>query len=72
MGEKGDVGASWGGYSASAGLGGIVSDNGVAKGGLHASAGTPDGHVAAAGLGGSAGGKKNMKLNTADSIVMGA
>lgn len=58
MGDKGEVGASWGGYSASAGLGGIVSGIGGAKGGLHASAATPDGHVAAAGLGGSAGGNK--------------
>lgn len=57
MSDKGEVGASWGGYSASAGLGGILSGNGGAKGGLHAEAGTPGGHFAGAGLGGVVGGK---------------
>ncbi|KAK6624914.1 hypothetical protein RUM44_011778 [Polyplax serrata] len=52
IGKDGTVGASFGGYSASAGLGGIVG-NGGTKGNLHAEAGTPHGHYAAAGLGGS-------------------
>lgn len=46
------VSASWGGYSASAGLGG---EAGGAKGGLYAAADSPHGK-AAAGLGGSVGG----------------
>lgn len=51
MGKDGTVGASFGGYSASAGLGGIIGDS-KAKGKLHAEAGTPNGHYAGAGLGG--------------------
>ncbi|RZF41078.1 hypothetical protein LSTR_LSTR002710 [Laodelphax striatellus] len=47
---KGDVGASWGGFSASAGLGGSTRG-----GGLHAEAVAP-GYSAAAGLGGGAAG----------------
>ncbi|PSN40077.1 hypothetical protein C0J52_18250 [Blattella germanica] len=47
------VSASFGGYKASAGLGGTV--NGGPAGGLHAEAGTPDGTGASAGLGGSVG-----------------
>lgn len=43
-----------GGYRASAGLGGILTGN-AADGGLSASAGTPLGHHASAGLGGSIG-----------------
>lgn len=41
---------SFGGFHASAGLGGILSSGAV--GGLHAEAGTPFGQRAAAGLGG--------------------
>ncbi|KAJ9597740.1 hypothetical protein L9F63_011348, partial [Diploptera punctata] len=49
--QNGEVSASFGGYSASAGLGGVLS--GGPAGGLHAEAGTPDGTRASAGLGGS-------------------
>lgn len=45
LGKNGEVSASFGGYSASAGLAGP-------NGGLHAEAATPDGPFAAAGLGG--------------------
>lgn len=48
----GGVSASWGGYSASAGLGGDVGNT---RGGLYAAADSPHGR-AAAGLGGSVGG----------------
>jgi hypothetical protein len=47
------VSASFGGYHASAGLGGSL--NGGPAGGLFAQAGTPDGNSASAGLAGSAG-----------------
>jgi len=47
------VSASFGGYHASAGLGGSL--NGGPQGGLFAKAGTPDGTSAGAGLAGSVG-----------------
>nr|CAD7441910.1 unnamed protein product [Timema bartmani] len=50
----GGVSASFGGYRASAGLGGLAGGGGAA-GGLHAEAGTPGGPSARAGLGGAAG-----------------
>lgn len=49
--EKGRIGVNFGGYHASAGLGGLLTGN-TADGGLHAEAGTPHGQRAAAGLGG--------------------
>lgn len=48
--DAGNVGVNFGGYQASAGLGGLL--NGGAAGGLHAEAQTPYGQVAKAGLGG--------------------
>ncbi len=47
---------NFGGYHAEAGLGGLLTGN-AAHGGLSASAGTPYGQVAGAGLGGSLDGK---------------
>lgn len=52
--KNGQIGVNLGGYRASAGLGGILTGN-AADGGLSASAGTPLGHHAAAGLGGRVG-----------------
>ncbi|GLV37248.1 uncharacterized protein CBL_01923 [Carabus blaptoides fortunei] len=49
--KDGNVGVNFGGYSASAGLGGFLTGD-LAKGGLHAEAGTPFGQAAGAGLGG--------------------
>lgn len=54
--ENGKIGVNFGGYHAEAGLGGILTGN-AAHGGLSASAGTPYGQVAGAGLGGSLDGK---------------
>ena len=52
---NGGVRVNFGGYHAEAGLGGLL--NGLKTGGgLHASAGTPDGAHASAGLGGLLGG----------------
>lgn len=50
-----NIGVNFGGYKASAGLGGLLSGN-LAKGGLHAEAETPHGQAAGAGLGGLLGG----------------
>uniref|UniRef100_A0A1B0DA47 Uncharacterized protein n=1 Tax=Phlebotomus papatasi TaxID=29031 RepID=A0A1B0DA47_PHLPP len=55
FGKDGKVGVNFGGYHASAGLGGLLTGN-AAHGGLSASAGTPYGQQAGAGLGGSVGG----------------
>lgn len=49
--ENGNIGVNFGGYKASAGLGGLLTGN-PAHGGLQASAETPFGQKAAAGLGG--------------------
>ncbi|OXU24651.1 hypothetical protein TSAR_004083 [Trichomalopsis sarcophagae] len=49
---KGGIRVNFGGYHAQAGLGGLITGR-RADGGLHASAGTPDGAHASAGLGGS-------------------
>ena len=46
------MGVNFGGYHAQAGLGGLLTGD-AAHGGLHASAGTPFGQNAGAGLGGS-------------------
>lgn len=54
--ENGKIGVNFGGYHAEAGLGGLLTGN-AAHGGLSASAGTPYGQVAGAGLGGSLDGK---------------
>uniref|UniRef100_T1PI41 Uncharacterized protein n=1 Tax=Musca domestica TaxID=7370 RepID=T1PI41_MUSDO len=54
--KDGKVGVNFFGYHAEAGLGGQNSGNGLA-GGLHASAGTPWGQNAAAGLGGNVNGR---------------
>lgn len=54
--EDGKIGVNFGGYHAEAGLGGLLTGN-AAHGGLSASAGTPYGQAAAAGLGGSLDGK---------------
>ncbi|XP_036347543.1 uncharacterized protein LOC118756914, partial [Rhagoletis pomonella] len=53
--RDGKFGVNFGGYHAEAGLGGLLTGD-SAHGGLSASAGTPYGQKAAAGLGGSAGG----------------
>ncbi|XP_055916614.1 uncharacterized protein LOC129949279 isoform X1 [Eupeodes corollae] len=53
--NNGGVGVNFAGYSARAGLGGLLTGN-AADGGLSASAGTPFGQRAAAGLGGSVNG----------------
>ncbi|XP_046743211.1 MHC class II regulatory factor RFX1 isoform X1 [Diprion similis] len=49
--KNGNVGVNFGGYHAEAGLGGLLG-GGRTAGGLHASAGTPSGANAQAGLGG--------------------
>lgn len=54
--QDGKIGVNFGGYHAEAGLGGLLTGN-AAHGGLSASAGTPQGQVAAAGIGGSLDGK---------------
>ena len=54
--KDGKIGVNFGGYHASAGLGGLLTGN-AAHGGLSASAGTPYGQLAGAGLGGSLDGK---------------
>ncbi|KAG4067762.1 hypothetical protein HA402_005534 [Bradysia odoriphaga] len=54
--ENGKIGVNFGGYHAEAGLGGLLTGN-AAHGGLSASAGTPYGQVAGAGLGGSLDGR---------------
>ncbi|XP_055701236.1 uncharacterized protein LOC129800679 [Phlebotomus papatasi] len=56
FGKDGKVGVNFGGYHASAGLGGLLTGN-AAHGGLSASAGTPYGQQAGAGLGGSVDGR---------------
>lgn len=50
------IGVNFGGYHAEAGLGGLLTGN-AAHGGLIASAGTPSGQSAVAGLGGNTGRK---------------
>lgn len=52
--KDGNVGVDFAGYSAQAGLGGLLTGN-AAHGGLSASAGTPGGQRAVAGLGGNTG-----------------
>jgi len=54
--KDGKIGVNFGGYHADAGLGGLLTGN-AAHGGLSASAGTPWGPQAAAGLGGSLDGR---------------
>jgi len=54
--KDGKIGVNFAGYHAEAGLGGLLTGNG-AHGGLSASAGTPWGPAAGAGLGGSVDGK---------------
>lgn len=54
--ENGNFNVGFGGYRASAGLGGLLTGN-AADGGLSASAGTPGGQSAVAGLGGRVGSK---------------
>jgi len=54
--RDGKVGVNFAGYHADAGLGGLLTGN-SAHGGLSASAGTPWGSRAAAGLGGNLDGK---------------
>lgn len=54
--ENGKIGVNFGGYHAEAGLGGLLTGN-AAHGGLSASAGTPFGQSAGAGLGGSLDGR---------------
>lgn len=53
--SNGGIGVNFGGYTARAGLGGLLTGN-AADGGLSASAGTPFGQRAAAGIGGSVNG----------------
>lgn len=60
--EDGKIGVNFGGYHAEAGLGGLLTGN-AAHGGLSASAGTPYGQAAAAGLGGSLDGKHTEKCS---------
>lgn len=55
--KDGMIGVNFGGYHAEAGLGGLLTGN-AAHGGLRASAGTPYGQSASAGLGGATSGKK--------------
>lgn len=52
---------NFGGYHAEAGLGGLLTGN-AAHGGLSASAGTPFGQRAGAGLGGSVDGGKRLSF----------
>ncbi|XP_073844841.1 uncharacterized protein isoform X4 [Musca autumnalis] len=59
--KDGKVGVNFFGYHAEAGLGGQNSGNGL-LGGLHASAGTPWGQNAAAGLGGNVNGRASGLL----------
>lgn len=54
--KDGQIGVNFGGYHAEAGLGGLLTGN-AAHGGLTASAGTPFGQTAQAGLGGNTGRK---------------
>lgn len=54
--KSGDVGVNFGGYHASAGLGGVLNGDGTG-GGLHAEAGTPFGPAAGAGLRGNVDGE---------------
>uniref|UniRef100_A0A1B0CQK6 Uncharacterized protein n=1 Tax=Lutzomyia longipalpis TaxID=7200 RepID=A0A1B0CQK6_LUTLO len=54
--KDGKVGVNFGGYHAAASLGGLLTGN-AAHGGLSASAGTPYGQQAGAGLGGSVDGR---------------
>lgn len=54
--KDGMIGVNFGGYHAEAGLGGLLTGN-AAHGGLIASAGTPSGQSAVAGLGGNSGRK---------------
>lgn len=56
--ENGKFGVNFGGYHAEAGLGGLLTGN-AAHGGLSASAGTPYGQQAGAGLGGGVDGHGN-------------
>lgn len=61
--QDGRIGVNFGGYHAEAGLGGLLTGN-AAHGGLSASAGTPFGQTAQAGLGGNAG-RKYLKKGSA-------
>lgn len=54
--KSGEVGVNFGGYHASAGLGGVLNGDGTG-GGLHAEAGTPFGPAAGAGLRGNVDGE---------------
>lgn len=56
--KDGKFGVNFGGYHAEAGLGGLLTGN-AAHGGLSASAGTPYGQTAGAGLGGTLDGNGN-------------
>lgn len=55
------IGVNFGGYHAEAGLGGLLTGN-AAHGGLQASAGTPSGQMAFAGLGGNTG-RKHFRIS---------
>uniref|UniRef100_A0A6B2E8T1 Putative glycine-rich cell wall structural protein 1 n=1 Tax=Phlebotomus kandelakii TaxID=1109342 RepID=A0A6B2E8T1_9DIPT len=59
--KEGKVGVNFGGYHAQAGLGGLLTGD-AAHGGLSASAGTPYGQNAGAGLGGSVDGRTSGGL----------
>lgn len=54
--KDGKIGVNFAGYHAEAGLGGLITGN-AAHGGLSASAGTPYGQQAGAGIGGTTHGK---------------
>lgn len=60
--KNGAVRLNFGGYHAEAGLGGLLG-GGRAGGGLHVSAGTPEGSHASAGLGGLLGDNGSAGIN---------
>lgn len=60
--KDGKIGVNFGGYHAEAGLGGLLTGN-AAHGGLSASAGTPFGQRAGAGVGGSVDGGKTLSFS---------
>ena len=64
--ENGEVSASFGGYQASAGLGGSLS--GGPAGGLHAEANAPGGAGAAAGLEGTVGNTASSSASSGSSV----
>uniref|UniRef100_A0A336MW14 CSON002092 protein n=1 Tax=Culicoides sonorensis TaxID=179676 RepID=A0A336MW14_CULSO len=66
--DNGKIGVNFAGYHAEAGLGGLLTGN-AAHGGLSASAGTPFGQKAGAGLGGTVGGNYGR---TAGGLYAGA